>query len=143
MNKPIFINLSKPIFSIYLILKNWKHGDVAEWNRMWLSHHTSWNISSAILKMLLLRHGEALTKLCNNKILSNLIYIFRGNIHTQFVMQNIKMMFAVQPTHPHPKGSGVTKYSFCCKTYRYRRKNKNYKRPTYYHDNFIWPKWEI
>ena len=40
------------ICNIFLILWKWKHCDVADW-KYFASHHTSWNISSAILKILL------------------------------------------------------------------------------------------
>ena len=39
-----------------------------------------------------------------------------GDVHTQFLTQNIKMTFSVQPTNPLHKTLGVTKYFFCCKT---------------------------
>ena len=41
-----------------------------------------------------------------------LFNVIRGDIHTQFVTQNVKMTFSVQPTNPHLKASGVTKYFF-------------------------------
>ena len=40
---------------------------------------------------------------------------FGGNVYTQFVRQNIKMTFLVQPTHPLQKTSDVTKYFFVVK----------------------------
>ena len=42
--------------------------------------------------------------------------LLRSNIHTQFVTQNVKITFSVQPTHEPLKTSGVAKYYFCCKT---------------------------
>ena len=43
-------------------------------------------------------------------------HLLRGNIHTQFFTQNVKITFFVQPTNAPLKTSGVTKYVFCCKT---------------------------
>ena len=63
-------------------------------------------------------------------------HLLRDNIHTQFVTQNVKMTFSVQPTHAPLNTSGVRKYFFCCKTSnvgnRYHRKQCNCKRPNYY-----------
>ena len=54
----------------------------------------------------------------NNSSLQSLVKseTLRGNIHTQFVTENVKITFMVQPTHALLKTLGVTKYFFCCKT---------------------------
>ena len=69
-------------------------------------------------------------------------YCLQGNVHTQFLMQNVKMMFWVQPIHPPLKTSGVIKYIFWLKNvqHMYHRKRNVCKtyytilwhRPTYY-----------
>ena len=60
-------------------------------------------------------------------------FYVRGDVHTQFFTQNVKMTFSVQPVHPPLKTSGVAKYFFCCKTsYIGTIGNRNCKRPTYY-----------
>ena len=38
--------------------------------------------------------------------------LLRGDVHTQLVMQKVKMTFSIQPTHPPLKTLGVTKYIF-------------------------------
>ena len=43
-------------------------------------------------------------------------HLLRGNIHTQFATQNVKITFSVQPTQVPLKTSGMTKYFCCCKT---------------------------
>ena len=40
------------------------------------------------------------------------ISIVTDDFHTKFIMQNIKMMFSFQHTHPLLKTSGATKYFF-------------------------------
>ena len=59
--------------------------------------------------------------------------LVRGDIHTQFITQNIKMTFSVQPNHPSLKTSCVTKYLLLQNSIRrYHRKQNNCKRLTYY-----------
>ena len=42
--------------------------------------------------------------------------LVRGDVHTQFVTQNVKMTLSIQPIHQPLKTSGGTKYFFYCKT---------------------------
>ena len=52
----------------------------------------------------------------------------RGDVHTQFVMQNVKIMFSVQLTHPPTpeKVSCDQIFFFCCKNilYRYQKETE-------------------
>ena len=68
--------------------------------------------------------------------------IKRIYVHTQFVMQNIKMVFLVQPTHPTLKMSCVTKYFFIVKQPTQVPLETEQLQKTYllYPDNFIQPK---
>ena len=38
--------------------------------------------------------------------------LLRGDVHTQLVMQKVKMRFSIQPTHPPLKTLGVTIFFF-------------------------------
>ena len=71
-------------------------------------------------------------------------HLLRGNIRTQFVRQNVKITFSVQPTHAPLKTSGVTKY-FVVK-HRIQvplETDQLQKGYLLYHDNFVRPKQKI
>ena len=62
----------------------------------------------------------------------------RGNAHTQFVTQNVKIMFSVQTENVR-----CDQIFFCCKTsYEGTIENRETAEglATIYHDSFIWPK---
>ena len=42
-------------------------------------------------------------------------HLLKGNIHTQFATQNIRITFSIQLIQASLKTSGVTKYLFCYK----------------------------
>ena len=43
-------------------------------------------------------------------------HLLRGNIHTQFVTQNVKITFSVQPHPRTPENIRCDQIFFCCKT---------------------------
>ena len=77
-----------------------------------------------------------------NKLLNSLSAYLRGDVHTQFVTQNVKTTFLVQHTHPPLKTAGVPKYVFVEKHPTYVPLETEQPQKTYipYHDNFIRPK---
>ena len=57
--------------------------------------------------------------------------LLRGDVHTQLVMQKVKMRFSIQPTHPSLKTLGVTNFFFLSTIlHRYHWRQSNCKKPT-------------